>query len=603
MWETKTKIQALNAKDAELVDVSSKVSDFSSVISHFLLCFAFYGDLEPVFTPQFTHGVSSLVAVQPTPKLYLCHMSVKLNLENYGIDILLKFGKNGHDLDLSLASFLVKIWDFKVLMNSLVKLGLWTVSLSGDLSAIDLNNLRIRQDAKDVQIELHLRDLFHSIPVRRTFLHQDRTISLQKQMICQYLLDFALVCHKSLGVKVVDAYLRKRKELMFTVQNNSLKLSAMKLVRSEYEEASCTMQDWEYLAGRVSSEFQKSSLRIFVGKRRVLAENEFYQRLNGTLKHLPIDFIFVRVFSEKSSLRDFLKQLCCMLLPSDSPECPNSFSEQNENLPHQVSEEKVKGGNNRMELPFDFSSNIPSHIMDRKPSETIESLLNDSRPSEKLRMDELFHANPEKTLMCSFSVSRDDFSYLQVIRQVDNKFILAFQTISHVIYVLDPHACDERIRLETLQNLLNTDLSKIVSMVMISQTDKGQSFYSINLSDMAFQSLKALGFSYGVDANATSNLTRVYQTLSIAGHILSALELQELLHEEIDTSSLNTWFSHSRVVHKILCSKACRYAIKFGDELSNEQCEELIAKLKHCSLPFQCAHGRPSIVPLSKLDY
>ena len=39
----------------------------------------------------------------------------------------------------------------------------------------------------------------------------------------------------------------------------------------------------------------------------------------------------------------------------------------------------------------------------------------------------------------------------------------------------------------------------------------------------------------------------------------------------------------------------------FNDSLSIEQCEELMERLSHTAVPFRCAHGRPSIVPLVDL--
>jgi DNA mismatch repair protein MLH3 len=47
-----------------------------------------------------------------------------------------------------------------------------------------------------------------------------------------------------------------------------------------------------------------------------------------------------------------------------------------------------------------------------------------------------------------------------------------------------------------------------------------------------------------------------------------------------------------------LKSKACRSAIMFGEELSLSQCKRLIRELSGCKIPFQCAHGRPSVAPL-----
>ena len=54
-------------------------------------------------------------------------------------------------------------------------------------------------------------------------------------------------------------------------------------------------------------------------------------------------------------------------------------------------------------------------------------------------------------------------------------------------------------------------------------------------------------------------------------------------------------------ITRIMHSKACRGAIMFGDELSREECIELVQRLALCNLPFQCAHGRPSLIPLLSL--
>lgn len=45
-------------------------------------------------------------------------------------------------------------------------------------------------------------------------------------------------------------------------------------------------------------------------------------------------------------------------------------------------------------------------------------------------------------------------------------------------------------------------------------------------------------------------------------------------------------------------SRSCRSAIMFNDELTTEDCRLLVQKLAMCAFPFQCAHGRPSMVPL-----
>lgn len=51
----------------------------------------------------------------------------------------------------------------------------------------------------------------------------------------------------------------------------------------------------------------------------------------------------------------------------------------------------------------------------------------------------------------------------------------------------------------------------------------------------------------------------------------------------------------------MLYSRACRSAIMFNDSLSEEECKLLLRKLSKCAFPFQCAHGRPSMVPLVRV--
>ncbi len=39
----------------------------------------------------------------------------------------------------------------------------------------------------------------------------------------------------------------------------------------------------------------------------------------------------------------------------------------------------------------------------------------------------------------------------------------------------------------------------------------------------------------------------------------------------------------------------------FNDPLTREQCSDLVQRVAACAFPFQCAHGRPSMVPLVHL--
>ncbi|KAJ5081501.1 hypothetical protein NUU61_009765 [Penicillium alfredii] len=56
-----------------------------------------------------------------------------------------------------------------------------------------------------------------------------------------------------------------------------------------------------------------------------------------------------------------------------------------------------------------------------------------------------------------------------------------------------------------------------------------------------------------------------------------------------------------QVIIDLLNSRACRSAIMFNDPLSLDDCQALVSRLARCAFPFQCAHGRPSMVPILDL--
>ncbi|PSS03341.1 hypothetical protein BD289DRAFT_191539 [Coniella lustricola] len=52
---------------------------------------------------------------------------------------------------------------------------------------------------------------------------------------------------------------------------------------------------------------------------------------------------------------------------------------------------------------------------------------------------------------------------------------------------------------------------------------------------------------------------------------------------------------------ELIHSRSCRSAIMFNDPLTLADCSDLFTRLLRCAFPFQCAHGRPSMVPIVNL--
>ncbi|CAI5757223.1 unnamed protein product [Candida verbasci] len=212
----------------------------------------------------------------------------------------------------------------------------------------------------------------------------------------------------------------------------------------------------------------------------------------------------------------------------------------------------------------------------------------------------------------SINFSKSDIQQFKIIKQIDKKFILINSESQLVI--LDQHAIDERVKVEQLlQEFINTlklntglRLANPLSFNLIVHGE-------INLFKTYKSNFNIFGIDYEIQED---NVIVTHLPNVLLGKVKSGSEFLKnaLLQHCYDLNlnykrkvlDLDDWFAciHHipKIIIEVINSKACRSAIMFGDELSNQECEELLNELRNCQLPFICAHGRPSIVPLAKIE-
>ena len=254
-------------------------------------------------------------------------------------------------------------------------------------------------------------------------------------------------------------------------------------------------------------------------------------------------------------------------------------------------------------------------------------------------------------------IRKKDLSKLRLfgIGQLNNEFIIS--RLNNYIILIDQHAIDERQRLERLESFVldsfgNPQSHRFEKLRLTPPI-------TVYLNDREFQTLekcqdwiKKWGFEWNIldnknesnesneketnsnkekqnDCDMDSILKqseqlrglrgtaptaiRILQIPLIYGSTIVADELREMLVEMIengfDCNELENDNMQQRkrafipkAVKRILASRSCKAAIKFGDKLLPDDMKKLLRDLSQCKLPYQCAHGRPTLFPVLDID-
>ncbi|KEF51931.1 uncharacterized protein A1O9_11921 [Exophiala aquamarina CBS 119918] len=225
-------------------------------------------------------------------------------------------------------------------------------------------------------------------------------------------------------------------------------------------------------------------------------------------------------------------------------------------------------------------------------------------------------------------VSKEDLAQAKVLGQVDRKFILI--TLNNLVILIDQHAADERVKLEHLCQELcignPSDLERpLVFEIEEDETalfkmwqgyfHKWQIKYEVqdvrSKQRLQDQVLRQGFFSIRVDALPKLIAERCRAEPRLLIELLRNELFSNRAQSKLETcsqtdsrlESRRSWLSIAAScpvgVLELLKSRSCRTAIMFNDILDVDECEELVKRLSKCDLPFQCAHGRPTLTVLT----
>jgi DNA mismatch repair protein MLH3 len=190
-------------------------------------------------------------------------------------------------------------------------------------------------------------------------------------------------------------------------------------------------------------------------------------------------------------------------------------------------------------------------------------------------------------------LTKETLQNAEVIAQADLKFVLA--RAGDMLIAVDQHAADERVQLERLEreiydgatNGIHAQTSPTSPTVVLALSDN-----EMSLLDLHSRSVESFGFSFLYPRESASNGPESSVVVTgvpvVLGVTLAVEDMRVLLHQlgEFDPAA-SLFQVKPPVFQYILCSKACRGAVMFGDALTHLDCTSLITSLAKCELPFQ----------------
>ena len=161
------------------------------------------------------------------------------------------------------------------------------------------------------------------------------------------------------------------------------------------------------------------------------------------------------------------------------------------------------------------------------------------------------------------------------------------------LYIIDQHAAHEKVLYEkTMARLANKDFtSQRISPPIVMTLDARESEMLEKYRPQIEQ------FGYEVEHFGGKE----YMISAIPDNLFN-IDMKDLFIEMLDDFSNATGRQTPDVITEKVASMSCKAAVKGNDKLTLPEINELIDELLSLDNPYNCPHGRPTIISMSKYE-
>ena len=208
----------------------------------------------------------------------------------------------------------------------------------------------------------------------------------------------------------------------------------------------------------------------------------------------------------------------------------------------------------------------------------------------KFDLDDNFTVNEEEVVYDS--EEKKEFPTLSFVGVVHSTYIICQDEKG--MYLIDQHAAKERVNYELFKERMGKPELEIERLLFPITIELATNEYIILREN--FEVLKNMGFDveeFGIN----SVIIKSHPTW------IPKEEAEESIKRIIDLIvSYEDKFNIEKFNESAATMLACKLAIKANQYVSEEELKELLKDLKKCKNPFNCPHGRPTIVFYSNYD-
>ena len=216
----------------------------------------------------------------------------------------------------------------------------------------------------------------------------------------------------------------------------------------------------------------------------------------------------------------------------------------------------------------------------------------DFSDSEKIIKEEENDYNYQPVDLDIEKEEKREFPMMEPVGQVLGVYIVCHSEKG--MYLMDQHAAAERINYEKYKKAMANPTKDTISMLFPINLEYPKDEFLIIKEHMDF--IKSLGIDIE-EFGMNSFIIKAHPTWFKEG--LEEVFVRNCLEKII---TMNKNFDLERFNDSISAMMACKASIKAGDPISMEEMKALIERLKKCENPFNCAHGRPTIIHYPKYE-